>query len=67
MRLALARSITRGLVAPEYLRPGRTYAFDGGVLGRQALRIAVPPGVAVPSWDAEPLVDDAREGQESSP
>ncbi|MCB9538870.1 MAG: hypothetical protein H6704_21765 [Myxococcales bacterium] len=57
MRQALARSITRGLVAPHYLRPGGVVEVDGDVLGRQTLRIAVPPGVAVPTFDAAPLVE----------
>lgn len=67
MRQALARSITRGLVAPHYLRPGGVVEVDGDVLGRQTLRIAVPPGVAVPTFDAAPLVEVQPAAAEGAP
>lgn len=59
-RSALVRSIVRGLGEAVYLRPGSVIDVDGDLLGRQVLRVAVPPGVAVPSVDVGPLVDQVE-------
>ncbi|MCA9547541.1 MAG: hypothetical protein KC613_24220, partial [Myxococcales bacterium] len=56
LRRDLARAVARGLASPAYLRPGSVLAVDGDLLGRLALRVAVPPGVAAPTPDALPLV-----------
>ena len=57
LRRGLAAAVTVGFRRPEYLRPGSVVTVDGDQLGRQPLRVAVPPGVNAPTRDALPLVD----------
>ena len=56
LRHALARSILEGLSKPAYLRPGAVVNVDGDLLGQQTVRVAVAPGVSVPSPFIKPLV-----------
>ncbi len=49
VRAGLSSSIVRGLTREAYLRPGGVLHFDGDLLGRQTLRVAVPPGIDVPT------------------
>ncbi len=62
LRGGLARSILHNLESLSYLRPGDGLALEAGLLGRQRLRLAVPPGIAVPSPEARPLVEQASGG-----
>ena len=54
VRAGLTSSIVRGLTLPAYLRAGGVLHFDGDLLGRQTLRVAVPPGVDVPTLGTGP-------------
>jgi hypothetical protein len=56
LRHALARSILEGLSMSAYLRPGAVVKVDGDLLGQQTVRVAVAPGVSVPSPFIKPLV-----------
>ncbi len=58
VRAGLSSSIVRGLTRTAYLRPGGVLHFDGDLLGRQTLRVVVPPGIDVPTLGTGP--GDAR-------
>ncbi len=49
-RLGLARAVALGLGREDYLRPGGVVHFDGDLLGRLTVRVAVPPGINLPTF-----------------
>lgn len=63
LRHALARSILEGLSEPAYLRPGAVVTVDGDLLGQQTVRVAVAPGMSVPSPFVKPLVQPRAPGE----
>ncbi len=57
VRDLLAMALVRGFANAAYLRPGHVWRAEGDLLGHQTLRIALAPGVAVPSADLRPLAE----------